>query len=152
MEHIHEILCIIVQLHATSEIKGVLPMAVLYDIAKFTEALEKLFTVVNGQQKGTLGKIKGLFRQPEAAERLEKCKQELGRMVELFKAQVTGSTLSQMGQMKKDAKEQHEQLVTLLETDSDLTGSDRSSGVDIMMIKIFSSRLLGDRNFGKIGK
>ncbi|KAJ7203918.1 P-loop containing nucleoside triphosphate hydrolase protein, partial [Mycena rebaudengoi] len=127
MEHIREVLCIIVQLHTTSEIKGVLPTALLYDIAKFTEALERLFTILNGQQKGTLGKIKGLFRQPEAAERLEKCKQELSRMVKLFKAQVSGSTLSQMGQMKKDAKEQHEQLVALLETDSDLTSSDRSS-------------------------
>ncbi|KAJ7265251.1 hypothetical protein C8J57DRAFT_1622372 [Mycena rebaudengoi] len=127
MERIHEILCIIVQLHSTSEIKGVLPTALLYDIAKFTEALEKLFTIVNGQQKGTLGKIKGLFRQPEAAEKLETCKQELSRMVALFKAYVTGSTLSQMGQMEKDAKEQHEQLIALLETHSDLTSSDRSS-------------------------
>ncbi|KAJ7247015.1 hypothetical protein C8J57DRAFT_1724666 [Mycena rebaudengoi] len=127
MEQIHEILCIIIQLHSTSEIKGVLPTALLYDIAKFTEALQKLFMVLNGQQKGTLGKIKALFRQPEAGERLETCKQELSRMVGLFKAQVTGSTLSQMGQMKKDAKEQHEKLVALLEKDSTLTGSDRSS-------------------------
>ncbi|KAJ7255982.1 hypothetical protein C8J57DRAFT_1517737 [Mycena rebaudengoi] len=126
MEQIHEILCIIVQLHSTSEIKGVLPITLLYDIAKFTEALEKLFTVLNGQQKGALGKIKGFFRQPEAGERLESCKQELSRMVEIFKAQVTGATMSQMGQMKKDAKEQHEQLVALLETDSDLTSSDCS--------------------------
>jgi hypothetical protein len=37
MERIHEILCIIVQLHSTSEIKGVLPTTLLYDIAKFTE-------------------------------------------------------------------------------------------------------------------
>jgi hypothetical protein len=44
-----------------------------------------------------------------------------------LQAQVTGSTSSQMEQMKKDAKEQHEQLVALLENDSDLTGSDRSS-------------------------
>jgi hypothetical protein len=44
-----------------------------------------LFTVLNAQQKGTLGKIKGLFRQPEASERLETYKQELSRMVELFK-------------------------------------------------------------------
>jgi hypothetical protein len=44
-----------------------------------------------------------------------------------LQAQVTGSTLSQMGQMKKDAKEQHEKLVALLEKDSTLTGSDRSS-------------------------
>ncbi|KAJ7260200.1 hypothetical protein C8J57DRAFT_1471812 [Mycena rebaudengoi] len=129
IEQIHEILCIIVKLHSTSEINGILPTTLLYVIAKFTEALEKLFTVLNGKQKGTLGKIKGLFRQPEAGERLQTCKQELSRTVELFKAQVTGSTLAQMGQMKQDAKEQHEQLVALLETDSDLTGSDHSSVV-----------------------
>ncbi|KAJ7255998.1 hypothetical protein C8J57DRAFT_1517716 [Mycena rebaudengoi] len=127
MEQIHQILCIIIQFHSTSQIKGVLPTALLYDITKFTEALEKLFTVLNRQQKGALGKIKGLFRQPEAVERLELCKQELSRMVEIFKAQITGSTMSQMGQMKKDAKEQHEQLIALLETDSDLTNSDHSS-------------------------
>ncbi|KAJ7224808.1 P-loop containing nucleoside triphosphate hydrolase protein [Mycena rebaudengoi] len=133
-----------VELHSTSEIKGVLPTALLYDIAKFTEALEKLFTVLSGQQKGTLGKIKGLFRQPEAGERLQTCKQDLSRMVELFKAQVTGSTLSQMGQMKKDAKEQHEQLVALLETHSDLTSSDRSPVVGTL-----SS--LGNNSSGSFG-
>ncbi|KAJ7257427.1 hypothetical protein C8J57DRAFT_1235144 [Mycena rebaudengoi] len=85
MEQIHEILCSIVQLHSSSEMKGVLPTALLCDIAKFTETLEKLFTILNGQQKGTLGKIKGIFKQPEAAERLQTCKQELGRIVELFK-------------------------------------------------------------------
>jgi hypothetical protein len=37
MEQIHEILCIIAQLHSTSEIEGVLPTTLLYDIAKFTE-------------------------------------------------------------------------------------------------------------------
>ncbi|KAJ7206166.1 hypothetical protein C8J57DRAFT_1615009 [Mycena rebaudengoi] len=112
-----------VQLDSTSEIRGVLPTSLLYDIAKFTEALEKVFTVLNGQQKGTLGKIKGLFRQPEAGERLETCNAHSNHL----QAQVTGSTLSQMGQMKKDAKEQHEELVALLEKDSTLTGSDRSS-------------------------
>ncbi|KAJ7256561.1 hypothetical protein C8J57DRAFT_1649890 [Mycena rebaudengoi] len=116
-----------IELDSASEIRGVLPTTLLYDIAKFTEVLEKLFTVLNGQKKGTLGKIKGLFRQPEARERLETCKQELSQMVGLFKAQVTGSTLSQMGQIKKDAKEQHEELVALLENDSALTGSDCSS-------------------------
>jgi hypothetical protein len=44
-----------------------------------------LFTVLNGRQKGTLGKIKGLFKQPDTAEKLDTCKQELGRIVELFK-------------------------------------------------------------------
>jgi hypothetical protein len=44
-----------------------------------------LVTILNRQQKGALGKIKGLFKQPEAGERLEKCKQELCQMVGLFK-------------------------------------------------------------------
>jgi hypothetical protein len=34
---IHEILCIILKLYSGSEIQGVLPTALLYDIAKFTE-------------------------------------------------------------------------------------------------------------------
>ncbi|KAJ7213351.1 hypothetical protein C8J57DRAFT_1256025 [Mycena rebaudengoi] len=99
------------RLHSTSEIKGVLPKALLYDIAKFTEALEKLFTVLNVQQKSTLGKIKRLFRQPEATERLE-----------IF-------CQTKYISMHIDAKEQHEQLVALLEAKSDLTGSDYSSGI-----------------------
>jgi hypothetical protein len=37
IEQIHEILCIIIQLHSTSEINGILPTTLLYDIAKFTE-------------------------------------------------------------------------------------------------------------------
>jgi hypothetical protein len=44
-----------------------------------------LFIILNGQQKGALQKIKGLFRQPGAGERFEACRQELGRMAELFK-------------------------------------------------------------------
>jgi hypothetical protein len=37
VEQIHEILCIIATLCSKSEIKGVLPRALLYDIAKFAE-------------------------------------------------------------------------------------------------------------------
>jgi hypothetical protein len=37
VEQIHEILCVVVKLYSTSEVKGVLPTALLYDIAKFTE-------------------------------------------------------------------------------------------------------------------
>jgi hypothetical protein len=32
-----------------------------------------------------LSKLKGLFRQPEARERLKECKQELRRLLDLFK-------------------------------------------------------------------
>ncbi|KAJ7270350.1 hypothetical protein C8J57DRAFT_1605314 [Mycena rebaudengoi] len=46
-----------------------------------------------------------------------------------FQARVTSSTLSQMMELKKDAKKQHEQLVTLLEARSDITGSKHSSAI-----------------------
>jgi HD superfamily phosphohydrolase YqeK len=37
VQQIHEILGTVVKLHSTSEIRGVLPTALLHDIAKFTE-------------------------------------------------------------------------------------------------------------------
>jgi hypothetical protein len=104
--------------------------------------LERLFTIMKAQQKGTLGKIRGFFRQPEAATRLEICKQELKSAVEIFKVnetksiehifkvlqmRATGSTLTRMGQMKQDAKEQHEELLALLEVESDHATSDHFS-------------------------
>ncbi|KAJ7216916.1 hypothetical protein C8J57DRAFT_1482981, partial [Mycena rebaudengoi] len=60
VEQIHEILCAITSLCSTSEVRGVLPTALLYDIAKFTETLQKIFTFLTAQQK--MGKIKQLFK------------------------------------------------------------------------------------------
>jgi hypothetical protein len=100
LEQIHEVLCIIAKLCSTSEIKGVLPTALLYEIAKFTEyatlsfsyahtlihhhrTLQKIYTYLKAHQK--LGKIKQLFKQAENTAKLEACKQELLLAVELFR-------------------------------------------------------------------
>ncbi|KAJ7261930.1 hypothetical protein C8J57DRAFT_1513713 [Mycena rebaudengoi] len=126
VEEIHEILCTIAMLCSTSEIKGVLPTALLYDIAKFSELLQKIFTLLKGQKK--MGKIKQLFKQPDNARRRhELCKQELLQAVEMFRVRAGGSTLSHIGQMKKDAKQYHDELMALLDAHPDLTSSDRSS-------------------------
>ncbi|KAJ7261935.1 hypothetical protein C8J57DRAFT_1633383 [Mycena rebaudengoi] len=142
VEEIHEILCNIAKLCSTSEIKGVLPTAFLYDIAKFSETLQKMFTLLKGQQK--MGKIKQLFKQSDNAGRLESCKQELHQAVkcsgyiqmefnrshlitEIIQVRAGGSTLSHIGQMKKDAKQQHDELMALLDAHPALDSSDRSS-------------------------
>ncbi|KAJ7280609.1 P-loop containing nucleoside triphosphate hydrolase protein, partial [Mycena rebaudengoi] len=125
VEQIHEVLCTITTLCSTSEIKGVLPTALLYDIAKFTETLQKIVTVLNVQQK--MGKIKQLLKQPDNAGKLAMCKQELSKAVGAFRVRAGGSTLSQIGQVKKDAKQQHEELMALLNAYPDLSSSDRSS-------------------------
>ncbi|KAJ7289449.1 hypothetical protein C8J57DRAFT_1706293 [Mycena rebaudengoi] len=125
VEQIHEIMGTLVKLHSMSETKGVLSSALLHDIAKFTQILEKVFTIL--QQQRSLGRIKQLFEQRSNAERLEACRQELNHALEMFKVRATSSTLSQLVRMKKDAKQCHEELVALLESDSDLTSCERSS-------------------------
>ncbi|KAJ7262045.1 P-loop containing nucleoside triphosphate hydrolase protein [Mycena rebaudengoi] len=125
VEQIHEILGTVVTLHSTSEIKGVLPTALLDDIAKFTEILEKVFTLL--KQQKSMGKIKQFFEQRSNAERLEACRQELNHTLEMFKIRATSLTLSQLVQMRKDAKQCHEDLVALLESNLDLTSCEHSS-------------------------
>ncbi|KAJ7289285.1 hypothetical protein C8J57DRAFT_1459327 [Mycena rebaudengoi] len=126
LEQIHEVLCIIAKLCSTSEIKGVLPTALLYEIAKFTETLQKIYTYLKAHRK--LGKIKQLFKQAENTAKLEACKQELLLAVELFRVRATGSTLSHAAQIEKDAKQQHEELVALLEAYPDFTSDCSSIG------------------------
>ncbi|KAJ7234822.1 hypothetical protein C8J57DRAFT_1248968 [Mycena rebaudengoi] len=101
-----------IELHSTLEVKGGHLTALLYDIAKFTEDFFDSLRLEKGWKHASRS-LAGWLN----------CSSH-GHWVQ---AQVTGSTLSQMEQMKKDAKEQHEQLVALLETDSDLTNSDHSS-------------------------
>ncbi|KAJ7240915.1 P-loop containing nucleoside triphosphate hydrolase protein, partial [Mycena rebaudengoi] len=131
VEQIHEILCAITSLCSTSEIKGVLPTALLYDIAKFTETLQKIFTFLKAQQK--MGKIKKLFRQPDNAGKLEMCKQELNKAIGMFRVRAWGSTLFQIGHVKKDAKQQHDELMALLNAHPDLSSSDRSSVIGTLL-------------------
>ncbi|KAJ7249358.1 hypothetical protein C8J57DRAFT_1668932, partial [Mycena rebaudengoi] len=125
MENIHQILCAIVKLYSASEIEGALPTALLYDIAIFTETLQKVYTFLKAQQG--MGKIKQLFKHSENATSLGTCKHELNHALEIFKVRASGSTISQMAQMRKDSKQQHEELLALLAAYPDLTNSDRSS-------------------------
>ncbi|KAJ7288829.1 hypothetical protein C8J57DRAFT_1495098 [Mycena rebaudengoi] len=87
--------------------------------------LQKVFTFVKSQQG--MGKIKQLFTQPDNTVKLETCKQELNHTFQKFKVHINGSTISQMVQMQKDSKQQHEELMALLAAHPDMTSSDLSS-------------------------
>ncbi|KAJ7245825.1 hypothetical protein C8J57DRAFT_1190824 [Mycena rebaudengoi] len=76
-----------------------------------------------------MGKIKQLFEQRSNAEKLEACQQELHNALHMFKVRATGLTLAQLAQMRKDAKQCHEELVALLESQSDPTSYERSSDI-----------------------
>jgi cytochrome c-type biogenesis protein CcmH/NrfG len=94
-----------------------------------------------------MGKIKQLFKQSDNAKKLETCKQELNKAIGIFgvhlmaldpgasvisllkfiQVRAWGSTLSQLGHVKKDAEQQHDELMALLNAHPDLSSSDRSS-------------------------
>ncbi|KAJ7235220.1 hypothetical protein C8J57DRAFT_1572342 [Mycena rebaudengoi] len=54
------------------------------------------------------------------------CKQELNKAIILFRVRAGGSTLSQIGNVKKDAKQQHDELMALINAHPDLSSSGRS--------------------------
>jgi hypothetical protein len=89
-----------------------------------------------------MGKIKQMFRQPDNVTKLKEYSNELSRAQETFavhqfnlllcisnlpQVRAMGSSLSHVIQMKKDAKQQHEELVALLKAHPELTNSDGST-------------------------
>ncbi|KAJ7123298.1 hypothetical protein C8R43DRAFT_959103 [Mycena crocata] len=75
IEQIHEILCAIIHLYLTTEIGGVLPPPVLYDVANITETLQKVYAFMKTQQG--IGRIKKLFKHADEVVQLSTCKVEL---------------------------------------------------------------------------
>ncbi|KAJ7274814.1 hypothetical protein C8J57DRAFT_1714567 [Mycena rebaudengoi] len=124
-QQIHEILCLVVEIYSKSDAAGALPAAVLYDIAKFTETLQKIYAFVKSQQG--MGKLKQLFKQTDNAARLQAYRQGLTHALEVFKVQIAGSSASPLVHMRKDAEQRHEELLALLAEFPDLTNSDYSS-------------------------
>ncbi|KAJ7697862.1 hypothetical protein B0H17DRAFT_1197196 [Mycena rosella] len=127
IEQIHEILCAIISLYSTSETDGVLPPAILYDIAKFTETLQRIYTFVKGQQG--MGKIKRLFKHLDHASRLAACRDELQHAIAMFSVHTNMSVTTKISELEKDAKQRHEELLELIATHPELTNSEHSVSV-----------------------
>ncbi|KAJ7095552.1 hypothetical protein C8R44DRAFT_989482 [Mycena epipterygia] len=127
VEDIHEIVTAVIHLYSQTETDGVLPPVVLYDMAKFTETLQKIYTF--GAAKQGMGLIKKFFKQQDNAAGLAECQAALRHSLEIFRVRMGTSTSVGMAQMRKTAKQQHEELLALLAAHPELTNSDRSSSL-----------------------
>ncbi|KAJ7262367.1 P-loop containing nucleoside triphosphate hydrolase protein, partial [Mycena rebaudengoi] len=124
-ERIHEVLCIIIRLCSSAETDGMLPPALLYDIARFSNTMEKIYTFVKAQ--GPKGRIKQLFKAINDASSLEACQDHLERSLIAFRIS-TGVTVSiAMTKMKAESQRFHEEIVALLKQHPELTNSEYSS-------------------------
>jgi hypothetical protein len=72
-------------------------------------------------------------------------------IIKLLKVRSGGSTMSQMVQMRKEAKQQHEELLALLAAHPDLTNSERSSVSDKKLPSPSTDVYLGDGNTVQLG-
>ncbi|KAF8196205.1 P-loop containing nucleoside triphosphate hydrolase protein [Mycena galopus ATCC 62051] len=127
VEHIHEILGAVIRLYSENETNGALPPPLLYDIAKFIETLQKIYTFMSTQQR--TGVIKQFFKQSDTTSRLKECKSVLQHSLQVFRIRIGTSMSSGMAQIRKTATQQHEELLALLAAHPDLTNSDRGSSL-----------------------
>ncbi|KAJ7195327.1 P-loop containing nucleoside triphosphate hydrolase protein [Mycena pura] len=127
LEQVHEILCSVIFLLTTDQLQadGVLPPAVLYDIARFTEALQKLYVYMEAQHG--ISRLKQLLKQTDNASRLDACKTNFQDCLRAFQVHVGLSGAKGLGEMRKDAEDRHQELLALIDAHPELTGSQLSS-------------------------
>ncbi|KAJ7209912.1 hypothetical protein C8J57DRAFT_1608333, partial [Mycena rebaudengoi] len=140
LDQIHEILCTAVHLYSLSETERIAPPALLYDLSKLTEILEKIYTFLKVQQG--MGKLRQLWKQSDTSAKLETCKTDLEQSLNTFRACARISTSNKITQLRNDAKKNHEELLALLEAHPELTKSDYSSSVSGLQ-SMFSNNSAG---------
>ncbi|KAJ6620043.1 hypothetical protein B0H10DRAFT_1946343 [Mycena sp. CBHHK59/15] len=84
MEDVHELLWAIINLHLTSETKARLPPAMLYNIGKFTETLQKIYAFMDAQREPR--SFKQFFKANESAALMTDCRNGLQQALQVFGA------------------------------------------------------------------
>ncbi|KAJ7841100.1 hypothetical protein B0H14DRAFT_2587111 [Mycena olivaceomarginata] len=118
IENIHKLLYGIVDLHLTSEAKGVISLTILDHIGNFSQ-------YGSAQQEGN--KIKHFFRHAELAMLLKDCRARLQHAMDIFKSEVL--TFNSIHEMNKQSEIMHAQVMELISTFSDDTFSDGASSI-----------------------
>ncbi|KAJ7486650.1 hypothetical protein FB451DRAFT_1126899 [Mycena latifolia] len=127
MEHVHQIIYAIIDLHLKSEPRGELPPAMLHYIGKFAETLQKIHMFAEAQQDGNT--LKRFFRQSEITQLLKDCNQSLQETFEIFKCNSNIQLFNDIQDMQRMIHKQQQELLDLIETLSDGTSSDKVSSI-----------------------
>ncbi|KAJ7776300.1 hypothetical protein B0H16DRAFT_1684195 [Mycena metata] len=124
IEQIHAVLCAIMNLCVTSETDGVLPPAILYNIARFTETLQKIYTFLKAQQG--IGKIRRMLKHIDNSSQLVACKMELQGTLEAFGVHTGVLVATKVSEIMQEASNRHEELIALLASNPELAKSESS--------------------------
>ncbi|KAJ7818679.1 hypothetical protein B0H14DRAFT_1369053, partial [Mycena olivaceomarginata] len=124
LEQTHKLLAVIIILYVKSDTDGEMRPSVLHHVGKFTEILHKIHTFVEAHQKGN--KIRTFFRQGEISALLKECKIGLQQGLEFFQLE-SAIIPPSVADMANDAQKRHQEVLDMIETLSERTGSERTS-------------------------
>ncbi|KAJ7309479.1 P-loop containing nucleoside triphosphate hydrolase protein, partial [Mycena albidolilacea] len=126
MENIHPVLCTIISLYLKSETVEPLAPAMLDNIGRFMETLHKIYTFLEAQQDQN--KLRHLFHNNEMQNLLQGCHAGLDQAAEVFKITTRPAIIGEIDTIKETTRLMHEELLELIQTQSDAsTTSNRSS-------------------------
>ncbi|KAJ7857440.1 hypothetical protein B0H14DRAFT_2578331 [Mycena olivaceomarginata] len=127
IEKIPKILYGIVDLHLTSEVKGVLLPIALDNVGNFNSTLHKILVFAEAQQDGN--KIRHFFHQAELARLLKDCQAGLQNSVDAFRIESGISNFNSINEMKRKLEMMQAEIMELISTFSEHTISDSSSSI-----------------------
>ncbi|KAJ7484882.1 hypothetical protein B0H11DRAFT_1806773, partial [Mycena galericulata] len=127
MEHIHQVLYGIVNLHLKSDNPGSFPLATLNHLGKFTETMHKIHTYVQAQQDKN--RIKFFFQQSEMSVLLKDCHVGIKHALDVFKIEFWATTLTSIREIQTMADNMHKAVLELVSDLPDETNSDGASSI-----------------------
>ncbi|KAJ7241383.1 hypothetical protein C8J57DRAFT_1477758 [Mycena rebaudengoi] len=127
MEQIHEILAAVIVVYEATKVDGVLPPAILSEIANFVETLRKIHVYFKAKQG--MGRLKRLLNLTENGNEVKACKAELEKTLDTFRLQTRMSAASAIFYMRKDIRQMHQELMDFIVAHPNMAHSDSSSEV-----------------------
>ncbi|KAJ6452345.1 P-loop containing nucleoside triphosphate hydrolase protein [Mycena vitilis] len=102
-----------------------LPPSVLNDIARLTQALHKVHTFIDAQQKGS--KLQRLLHHGEMSTLLKGCKEGLQQGLDSFRID-RGKSMTDIADIQRESNQRHKEVLHLIEAFSE-TSSDQDSTI-----------------------
>ncbi|KAJ7689368.1 hypothetical protein B0H14DRAFT_3176031 [Mycena olivaceomarginata] len=129
MENIHPVLYAIISLYLKSEPVESLAPGVLHNIGRFMGTLHKIYTFLRAQQDGN--RLKHLFRHNEMQNLLQGCCAGLDQAAEVFNITTWPGIISEIDAIKKTTQLMHEELLGLIQIQSDASTTSNGSSPKI---------------------
>ncbi|KAJ6487395.1 hypothetical protein C8R47DRAFT_512430 [Mycena vitilis] len=108
-ERAYELVCAIINICRESE--SDLAPAMVRSITQFEETLQKILVFVRNQVKG--GLMRRMLRSMEDADLIKECNQDLKHALDVFGVQASIIAAMTMAEMQQEAKQRHEELITI---------------------------------------